>query len=105
VTALLALLADEAVALPANQETEAVNGLLARATAAAESGQVATAYGIGVEGLTMAARERASADAQSQLAAPAVTGATAWLTNWLKRSTASNSAALAQGVQLGRRSR
>ena len=101
VTALLALLADEAVALPANQETDAVNGLLARAAAAAESGQVATAYGIGMEGLTMAARERASADAQVQLAASGVTSAASWLTDWLDRSTASNSAALAQGVQLG----
>jgi hypothetical protein len=101
VTALLTLLADEAAALPANQVTDAVSGLLDRATSAAESGQVATSYGIGMQGLNMAVREGASVNAQAQLAASGVTGATVWLTNWLKRSTASNSAELAQGVQLG----
>ena len=101
VTALLTLLADEAAALPANQVTDAVSGLLDRATSAAESGQVATSYGIGMQGLNMAVREGASVNAQAQLAASGVTGATVWLTDWLKRSTASNSAALTQGVQLG----
>ena len=101
VTALLTLLADEAAALPANQVTDAVSGLLDQATSAAESGQVATSYGIGMQGLNMAVREGASVNAQAQLAASGVTGATVWLTNWLKRSTASNSAELAQGVQLG----
>jgi hypothetical protein len=62
---------------------------------------VATAYGIGMQGLNVAVRERASADAQAQLAASGVTGATSWLTDWLDRSTASNAAALAQGIQLG----
>jgi hypothetical protein len=98
---LLTLLDDEAAALPANERTDVVIGLLDQATSAAESGQVATAYGIGMQGLNVAVRERASADAQAQLAASGVTGATSWLTDWLDRSTASNAAALAQGTQLG----
>jgi hypothetical protein len=101
VKALLTLLDDEAAALPANERTDVVIGLLDQATSAAESGQVATAYGIGMQGLNVAVRERASADAQAQLAASGVTGATSWLTDWLDRSTASNAAALAQGIQLG----
>jgi len=101
VKALLTLLDDEAAALPANERTDVVIGLLDQATSAAESGQVATAYGIGMQGLNVAVRERASADAQAQLAASGVTGATSWLTDWLDRSTASNATALAQGIQLG----
>ncbi len=98
---LLTLLDDEAAALPANQATEAVNSLLNQAASAAESGEVATAYGIGMQGMNIAVRERASANAQAQFAASGLTGATTWLTDWLARSTASNSAALAEGIQLG----
>ena len=98
---LLTLLDDEAAGLSANEQTDVIIGLLDQAASAAESGQVATAYGIGMQGLNMAVRERASEDAQAQLAASGVTGATAWLTDWLERSTATNAAALAQGIQLG----
>ena len=98
---LLAMLDDELAALPANQQAYTISDLRARAASAAESGQVATAYGIGMLGLNMAVRERASTEAQTQLAASGVAGATTWLTEWLQRSTASNAAALAKGVQLG----
>jgi len=98
---LLALLDDQGTSLPASEQTDAMRGLLAQATAAAKSGQSATAYGIGMLGLNLANRERASAQAQEQVAASGVAGAATWLTDWVQRSTAANAAALTQGIQLG----
>ncbi|MFM7145670.1 MAG: hypothetical protein ACKOW5_04970, partial [Actinomycetales bacterium] len=98
---LLALLDDQGTPLPANEQTDAMRGLLAQATAAAKSGQLATAYGIGMLGLNLANRERASAEAQAQVAASGVAGAATWLTDWVQRSSGANAAALTQGIQLG----
>lgn len=98
---LLAQLGDEVAALPSDEQAAAISGLLDQATSAAKAGQAATAYGIGMLGLNMANRERASADAQAQVAASGLAGATTWLADWLRRSSSSNAAALARSTQLG----
>lgn len=86
--------------LPANPETEQIAGVLATAQAARDDGQVATAYGVGMQGLNMARREQAAQQAKDQVASSGVTGGTKWLRAWVDAASQRNSAALAAGTQL-----
>jgi len=98
---LLALLEGEAAGLPADEQARSVRSLQDRAASAADAGQVATAYGIGMLGLNAARRERASADAQAKAGAAGVTGAVRWLDDWVRRLSAGNAAAWTVAAQRG----
>jgi hypothetical protein len=97
---LLARLAAEIGQLPSDPQVKPIKDLLATAQAARDGGQVAVAYGVGMQGLNMAGRERASQEAQTQLASNGVTGGKAWLVDWLRRASSRNSSDLARGAGL-----
>ncbi|MFM7147939.1 MAG: S16 family serine protease, partial [Actinomycetales bacterium] len=93
-TTLLALLRDQAGKVAAGETNTQIMSLLTIAEDAANNGDNALAYGVGMLALNMANREVASATAQSTLASAGLAGATTWLRDWTAKAAARNSALL-----------